>query len=45
MEKEVVLGGIVRPKVFDAFVYLTFVFDFLKVLNDFFLCARAQSPV
>lgn len=45
MEKEIVLGGIIRPKVFDAFVYLTLVFDFLKVLDDLFLCARTQSPI
>ena len=45
MKKEIVLGGIIRPKVFDTFVYLTLVFDFLKVLNDLFLRARTQGPI
>ena len=45
MEEKVVLGRIIRPEVFDAFVYLTLVFDFLKVLYDFFLCACAQGPI
>ncbi len=45
VEKEIVLRRIIGPEVFDAFVDLTLVFDFLKVLDDLFLSTRTQSPI
>ena len=45
MEEKIVLGRIIRPKVFYTFVYLTLVFNLLKVLDDLFLRARTQGPI
>ena len=45
VEEEVFFGGVVGPDVFDGFVGVAFVFDFLKVLDYFEGCAGAHGVV
>ena len=35
IEEEVIVGGIIRPDIFNRLVYFTFVFYFLKIFNYF----------
>lgn len=45
VEEEVFFGGVVGPDVFDAFVGVALVLDFLEVLDDFEGCARTHRVV
>src|SRR5690606_34060679 len=45
VEEEVILSGIIRPDILDAFIELTFVLHFLKVLNHFQRSAGADGVI
>jgi hypothetical protein len=35
IKEKVILTWVIRPDIFNTFIYLTFILDFLQVLNDF----------
>ena len=44
-KEKVLLGGIVGPNIFDAFILVAFILDFHEVFDDFHRCAGALGVV